>query len=221
MCHTRPDITFAVSVVSRFMHKPSVHHLGAAKRILRYVAGTANFGIRYSKVSDFRLCGYSDSDWAGCLEDRKSTSGHVFFLGSGAISWSSKKQDIVALSSSEDEYVAVTAAACQAIWLRRLLGDFGQVQEDATGIFCDNKASIAMTKNPTFHSRTKHIDIRFHFIRNLVASEKIILNYCNTNKQVADILTKSLPYAKHHYFICQMGVTNFEARGSDETASKK
>ena len=124
------------------------------------------------------------------------------------------------MSSSEAEYVAVTSAACQAIWLRRLLADFLQIQRGATEVFCDNKATIAMTKNPAFHSRTKHIDIRYHFIRKLVADEEVTLSYCSTDSQVADILTKSLPRAKHEVFRFQMGVTSFEARGSVESASK-
>ena len=146
MSHTGPDIAYALSVVSRFMHGPTKHHLGAAKRILRYVAVTIDFGIWYLNVSNFKYFGFTDSDWAGCLEDRKSTSGYMFSLGSGAISWISKKQAIVALSSSEAEYVVATASACQAVWLRRLLADFLQEQEGVTVIFCDNKATISMTK---------------------------------------------------------------------------
>ncbi|XP_043814061.1 secreted RxLR effector protein 161-like [Manihot esculenta] len=125
LSHTRPDIAFSVSVLSRFMHSPTKHHLGAAKRVLRYVAGTVNFGIWYTTVSNFKLFGYTDSDWACSLDDRKSTSGYTFSLGSGAISWSSKKHDTIALSSSETEYIAATSAACQAVWLRRVLVDLG------------------------------------------------------------------------------------------------
>lgn len=117
LCHTRPDIAFSVGVISRFMHSPSKLHLGAAKRILRYVAGTQNFGLWYSARSDFKLKGFTDSDWANSLEDRRSISGQIFFLGSCAVSWSSKKQPTAALSSSEVEYMAATASACQAIWL--------------------------------------------------------------------------------------------------------
>lgn len=203
LSHTRPDIAFPISVVSRFMHNPTKHHFGAVKRILRYVARTTDFGIWYSKKSDFRLFGFTDSDWAGCLDDRKSTSGYAFSLGSGVISWSSKKQEIVALSSSEAEYIAATASSCQAVWLKRLLADVFQEQAVGTKIFCDNKATIAMTKNPAFHSRTKHIDIRYHFIRDLVASGSIMLKHCGTNEQVADILTKALPVGKHEFFRLQ------------------
>ncbi|KAJ8503716.1 hypothetical protein OPV22_004602 [Ensete ventricosum] len=216
LTHTRPDITFSVGVVSRFMQSPSKHHLGAVKRILRYIAGTTNYGIWYSHNFKYKLFGFTDSDWAGDLDDRKSTSGNIFSLGSGAISWSSKKQATTALSTSEAEYVAATSAACQAIWLRRLLEDLHQKQIDATEIFCDNKSTIALAKNPTFHGRTKHIEIRYHFIRDLVADGAITMKYCGTDEQVADILTKSLPVKKHIYFMSQIGVCNYESRGSVE-----
>ncbi|XP_049410533.1 uncharacterized mitochondrial protein AtMg00810-like [Solanum stenotomum] len=126
LAHTRPDISYSVGVVSRFMSNPSKHHFGAAKRILHYVAGTLEYGISYSQVSNFRLLGFTDSDWGGSVDDRKSTSGNVFSLGSGAITWSSKKQVTTTLSSSEAEYIAATASACQCIWLRRILVDLNQ-----------------------------------------------------------------------------------------------
>ncbi|XP_031265470.1 secreted RxLR effector protein 161-like [Pistacia vera] len=164
LTHTRPDIAFSIGMISRFMQHPSKQHFGAAKRVLRYIAGTMDYGIWYSKVSNFRLCGFTDNDWASSLDDRRSILANVFSLGSGVITWSSKKQATTALSSSEAEYVAATSAACQAIWLRRILAELHQKQEGATTIFRDNKATISMTKNPIFHGRTKHIDIRFHFI---------------------------------------------------------
>lgn len=175
--------------------------------------------IWHKKVPDFKLVGFTDSDWAGCLDDRKSTSGYIFFLGSAPISWCSKKQVVVALSSSEAEYIAVTGAACQAVWLRRLLADLVQVQEGFNEIFCDNETTISMTNNSVFHSRTKHIDIRSHFICNLVNDKDIVLEYCNMNQEVADALKKSMSLwqkkkkksmsqAKHHFFKSQMGVAN-------------
>lgn len=214
LSHTRPDIAHSVSVVSRFMHSPSMHHLGAAKRILRYVAGTPDYGVWYSSVDNFKLQGFTDSDFAGSVDDRKSTSGQVFFLGSGAVSWSSKKQDTVALSSSEAEYIAATSSACQATWLRKILADFGQNQIGATDIYCDNKSAIAMSRNPAFHSRTKHIDVRYHFIRDLIMKGEVQLKHVGTSQQVADIMTKSLTQGKHEYFRLKLGVTSFEARGS-------
>lgn len=221
LTHTRPDIAFSIGVISRFMQNPTKHHLGAAKRILRYVAGTINYGIWYTPVSKLKLCGFTDSDWASSLDDRKSTSASVFSLGSGAVTWSSKKQATTALSSTEAEYVAATSAACQAIWVRRILADLHQQQEDATDIFCDNKATIAMTKNPAFHGRTKHIDIRLHFIRDLVANKEIELTYCSTHEQVADVMTKSLPRDKFIYFRSRLGVCDFESRESVERMIQK
>ncbi|KAG6388774.1 hypothetical protein SASPL_150210 [Salvia splendens] len=132
LTHTTPGIAFPVSVVLRYMHNPTKQHLGAARRILRYVAGTVKFGIWYTKVSDFKLAGYTDSDWAGCLDDRKSTSGNIFSLGFGAVTWSSKKQDTIAPSSSEAEYAAATSATRQALWLQKLLTDFPLDHNDAT-----------------------------------------------------------------------------------------
>ena len=159
---TRPDIVFGVGLLSRFI--PRDYHLQGAKRILRYIKGTLTDGIFYANNDDVKLVGYTDSDWAGDLETRKSTSGYAFHLGSGAVSWSSKKQPVVALSTAEAEYIAATSCATQAVWLRRILEVMHQKQNTPTEIFCDNKSAIALSKNPVFHGRSKHIDIRFHKI---------------------------------------------------------
>eukprot|EP00253_Pinus_taeda_P028689 PITA_28689 len=159
---TRPDIMLVVSLISRFMEMPKEAHWQAAKRILRYVKGTKRFGILYNVSERSDLVSYTDSDWARSVDDRKSTSGYLFHMGSGAISWASKKQPIVALSTAEAEYVAATAAACQAVWMRRMLWSLGQEHAKATVIFCDNSSAIALSKNSVFHKRTKHIDTRFH-----------------------------------------------------------
>ena len=206
LTHSRPDIMFAVSLISRFMHKPSRQHMGAAKRVLRYIRGTLSFGLRYQKVRNCKLISYTDSDWAGCADDRKSTSGYAHSFGSGVISWASKKQQTIALSSSEAEYMAATSAACQTVWLRRILADLKEKQDEATIMFCDNKSTIAMTKNPVFHGRTKHIEIRHHFIRELVAKKEIKLEYRSTEEQVADIFTKALSREKFFKFRKMLGV---------------
>ncbi|GKC26312.1 integrase [Tanacetum coccineum] len=210
LTHTRPDLTYAVGIVSRFMHCPSKQHFGAAKRILRYIAGTTSYGIWYSRKEKFELVGYSDSDWAGEKEDMKSTSGNCFTLGSGVVSWASKKQATVALSSTEAEYVAATKAACQAIWLRRMLSDLNQTQNGATTIFC------AMTRNRVPHYRTKHIAIKHHFIRELVAERQVELEFCRTDQQLADLFTKSLSRGKFEEFRDKLLTSNFESRGSVE-----
>ncbi|KAJ4751816.1 polyprotein [Rhynchospora pubera] len=216
LTQTRPDIAYSVGAVSRFMQKPTKQHMGAAKRILRYIAGTLTHGLWYTATKIPILVGFSDSDWAGCVEDRRSTSGHAFFFGNSAISWSSKKQTTVALSSSEAEYNAVTTAACQGVWLRRLLAEMSQEQKKATDVFCDNQSTIAIAKNPVHHNRTKHIDIRMHFIRELIEKGEIKLEYIGTEYQVADILTKALALKKFEYCRSMIGVGVFESRGHVE-----
>jgi hypothetical protein len=144
---TRPDIMYAASLVSRFMESPKDSHWKMVKRILRYVAGTLNFLLWYTKSYSNQLSGYTDSDFAGSLDDRKSTSGHVFQLGTNLISWASKKKPIVSISSTEIEYVATTSASCQAVWLRRILKDMSHTENDPTPIFCDNASAISLSKN--------------------------------------------------------------------------
>ena len=147
------------------------------------------------------------------MDDRKSISANVFTLGSGAITWSSKKQATTALSTTEAEYIAVNAAACQAVWLRRLLGELQLKQWEATHLLCDNKSTIFLTKNPALHSRTKHIDLRFHYIRDLVSNGEVLIDHCKTEVQLADILTKALPKEKFTYLRHCLGVSKFELRG--------
>ena len=190
---TRPDIVYGVGLVSRYMETPRESHWLAAKRILRYIRGTLNYGLFYNFGEDAKLFGYSDSDWGGDQDERKSTTGYVFFLGSTAFSWTSKKQSIVALSSCEAEYVAVASTVCEAIWLRNLLKSVCHPQVESTVIHVDNVSAIKLAKNPVQHGRSKHIDTRFHFLRDHVKQKTIELVYCHTKEQVADIFTKPLP----------------------------
>jgi hypothetical protein len=140
----------------------------------------------------FELVGWSDSDYAGDLNDRKSTSGYVFMLGTGVVSWSSKKQPIVTLSTTEAEYVAAAACACQCIWMRSVLEHLQVKQGEGTVILCDNSSSIKLSKNPVMHGRCKHIDVRFHFLRNLVKDGIVELRHCKSEDQIADLMTKPL-----------------------------
>ena len=208
LTHTRPDIVYSVNLISRFMHEPSKLHYAAAKRILRYLQGTKKFGIKYKKENNCKLIGYTDSDWAGSIDDRKSTSGYVFCLGSNVIAWSSKKQKTIALSSAEAEYIAATDATCEAVWLRRILSDMEHIEEGPTVIYCDNMSAIAMSKNPVFHGRTKHIELRHHFIRDMVQNGEIQLEFVNTKEQLADIMTKAVAAEKFSQFHEAMKITN-------------
>ncbi|KAL0387727.1 UNVERIFIED_CONTAM: Retrovirus-related Pol polyprotein from transposon RE2 [Sesamum radiatum] len=210
---TRPDIMFATCLLSRFMQSPSQVHYAAAKRILRYLRGTKDFGIWYKSTNDAKLVGYTDSDWAGSVDDMKSTSGYTFSLGSGIFSWASKKQATVAQSSAEAEYIAAAATSNQAIWLRRILEDIGEKQEEPTTIYCDNKSAIAITKNPVQHSRTKHIDIKYHSLREATTRGEIELKYCSTEEQLADIFTKALPRNKFEELCMKIGVYHKHIKG--------
>ena len=193
MLGTHPDIAFAVSACSRYLANPGEPHIKAVKRIMRYLRGTINLKLTFHGALE-PLLGYTDSDWAGDVATRRSTAGYVFNIGSGAISWSSKRQTVVALSSCEAEYMGETQATKEAIWLRSLLKELlGKEEPAATIIYGDNQGAIALAKNPQFHARTKHITIQHHFVREKQTEGKVDLQYIPTEQQVADGLTKALP----------------------------
>ncbi|CAL9014556.1 unnamed protein product [Prunus brigantina] len=188
----------------------------AAKRILRYVKGTQSDGIFYSANCPVKLVGYTDSDWAGDVERAKSTSGYAFHIGSGVISWSSKKQQVVALSSTEAEYIAATNSATRAVWLRQLLGALHHEQKSPTTIYCDNNSAIALARNPVFHGRTKHIHVKFHYIRDLVNDKVVEVQYCPTGEQIADIFTKGLKIDVFMKLKKMMGMESLDELGLRE-----
>ncbi|CAL5420691.1 unnamed protein product [Camellia sinensis] len=181
---TRPDIMHGVSLISRYMEHPTELYLLAAKRIFRYLKGTTDFGILYKKGEQSGLIGFTDSDYASDSNDRKSTSGYIFTMGSGVISWLSRKQPIVTLSTTEAEFVAVASCACQAIWLRRLLETLQHPHNGSTPIYCGNSSTIKLSKNPVLHGRSKHIDVRYHFLRDLVKDETLDLKHCRSADQL-------------------------------------
>ena len=204
---TRPDIAFAVQNLSQFTSNPGPEHWQAVKRVFRYLSGTRGHQLTYgAHESSTEVIGYSDADWASNPNDRKSISGYVFMLGGGAITWSSKKQNVVALSSAEAEYVAETHAAKEAIWLRHLLDFMGFTQTNPTIIWADNQAAIKLTQNATFHARTKHIDTRLHFLRDKVNDNSIVYDYVPTQQNIADVFTKGLPKQTHRGFAEDIGV---------------
>lgn len=175
------------------MEKPASDHYGAVKHLLRYVAGTLDHGCAYEHGEGaLWLTGYSDSDHAGDTDDRKSMTGVIFFLGKSPVSWQTQKQRVVALSSCEAEYMAATAVACQGIWLGRLLGEMLNKEAARPKLFIDNKSAISLAKNPVFHDRSKHIEIRYHFIRECVEQGRVDIDYVRTSDQLADTLTKAL-----------------------------
>ncbi|KAM1746060.1 hypothetical protein ACFX11_012725 [Malus domestica] len=214
---TRPDIMYASSLLARFMHCPTSKHVGTAKRVLRYIKGTLDYGLEYVKGKNSMLIGFCDSDWSGSIEDSKSTSGYAFSFGSGVFSWASVKQNCVALSTAEAEYISASEATTQAIWLRFVLEDFGEFQTEATPVHCDNTSAIAITKNSVFHQKTKHINRRYHFIKDALKDGIIDLVYCPTNEQLADIFTKPLPKDRFNYLRSMLGVKSAQdLKGSVE-----
>jgi hypothetical protein len=191
MVCTRPDISHAVSMVSRYMHDPGRGHWDAVKWILRYIKGTVDVGLVYER--DHRgkqeCTGYVDSDYAGDLDKRRSTTGYVFTLSQAPISWRCTLQSTVALSTTEAEYMAMTEAMKEAIWLQGLLDDLG-VEQDFLQVRCDSMSVIYLAKNQVYHARTKHIDVRYHFVRDVLDDGDILLVKIHTNDNPADMLTK-------------------------------
>ncbi|KAG8472606.1 hypothetical protein CXB51_034394 [Gossypium anomalum] len=208
----RPDIMFTVGLLSRFMHCCNVQYFQAAKQVLRYIKGTLSHGLLFSKAEELKLKGYTDSDWAGSKDDMKSTSGYAFTLGSVMVCWSLKKQSLVAQSTAEAKYVAAASAVNQAIWLRKILADLNLFQEEATEILCNNKSAVAIAKNPVFHGRTKHFDIKLHVIREMEQACEIKLVHCNSEDQIADILTKGLGASRFNKLRKLMGVCSMELK---------
>ena len=191
---TRPDIAAALGILSQYMADPSYDHWLGIKRLLRYIKGTLIYGLNFvAHENDDDLYGFADANWAGDVDTRRSISGYVFMVANGVISWSSKKQSTVAKSTTEAEYVALSQATQEAIWLRRLLSDLGCKADGPTLINEDNQGAIEIARNPKFHNRTKHIDTNYHFIREKIVSKEIKVEYCSTHDMIADIMTKGLP----------------------------
>jgi len=190
---TRPDIDYAVQQVCLHMHDPREPHLVALKRILRYLQGTLDLGLLLRPSTSSDLVVYTDADWVGCPDTRKSTSGYAVFLGDNLISWSSKRQSTVSRSSAEAEYRAVANGVAEATWLRQLLQELRAPLRRATLVYCDNISAVYMTFNPVQHQRTKHIEIDLHFVRERVAVGDLRVLHVPTSSQYADIFTKGLP----------------------------
>ncbi|GJX15547.1 copia protein [Tanacetum coccineum] len=188
----RPDIVFAVCMCARYQAKPTDKHLHAIKRIFRYLKGTIHMGLWYPKDSGFTLKAFADADYAGCQDTRTSTSGSAQFLGDRLVSWYSKKQKSTAISTTEAEYIALSGCCAQVLWMRSQLSDYGFVLNKIP-LYCDNQSAIALCCNSIQHSRSKHVDIRHHFIKEQVERRVVELYFVETKYQLADFFTKALP----------------------------
>jgi histone deacetylase 1/2 len=192
---TRPDLSFAVNKVCQFIQSPTSVHWVAVKRILRFVKGTVDEGLKIQRSRNILLSGFSDADWAGCPDDRRSTSGFAVFLGTNLVSWSSRKQVTVSRSSTEAEYKAIANVTAEIIWIQSLLRELGVFLRDRPRLWCDNLGATYLTTNPMFHARTKHIEVDFHFVREQVTRKAMEVRFISSKDQVADILTKPLSRA--------------------------
>ena len=204
---SRPDIMFSTCLCARFQANPKGSHLIVVKRIFKYLKGTPNLGILYHKGTGFDLIGYKDSDFAGCKIDRKSTSGSCQFLGRRLVSWYSKKKHSMSTSTAEAEYIAAGSCCAKIILIRNQLRDYGLLLNKIP-IFCDNTSAIAISNNPVQHSRTKHIDIRYHFIREHVMNGTVELHFVSTEQQLADIFTKPLNEVTFSRLVYELGMLN-------------
>ncbi|KAH9669014.1 hypothetical protein KPL70_021617 [Citrus sinensis] len=207
MVCTRSDIAYAVSVVSRYLSCPGKVHWNAVKWIMRYLKGSSTCGLLYGKTKSDKIevMGFVDSDFAGDLDKRKSTSGYMFVLNSCLISWKSSLQSVVALSSTEAEFIATTEAVKEAMWLRGLLNELWLSQKTVQ-VFCDNQSAIHLVKNQMYHERTKHIDVKLQFIRDEVGKGTVVVSKIHTSVNPADALTKSLPTTKFEFCVNLMGI---------------
>ncbi|GJU09081.1 retrovirus-related pol polyprotein from transposon TNT 1-94, partial [Tanacetum coccineum] len=205
---SRPDLQFAICMCARYQARPTEKHLNAVKRIFRYLKGTVHRGLWYPKDSSIALTAFADADHAGCQDTRRSTSGSMQLLGDRLVSWSSKRQKSAAISSTEAEYIALSGCCAQILWMRSQLTDYG-FGFNKIPMYCDNKSAIALCCNNVQHSRSKHIDIRFHFIKEHVENGVIELYFVNTEYQLTDIFTKALGRKRIEFLINKLGMRSF------------
>ena len=208
---TRPYLSYATQQLSQFISDPRDIHLQAAHRVLRYIKSSPGAGLFFPSVSDLQLKCFSDSDWASCVDSRRSVTGFAIFLGDSLISWKAKKQPTVSRSSSEAEYRALACCTCEIQWLIYLLNDFEISHFDPALLYCDNQSAIQIANNPTFHERTKHIDLDCHLVREKIQSKLIHLLPVRSADQLADVFTKPLHPARFHYLISKLGMKNIHA----------
>lgn len=209
---TRPDIAYLVGMLGRYLSNPGMDHWRAAKRVMRYLQRTKEYMLTYRRLDQLELIGYSDSDFAGCQDSRRSTSGYIYLLAGGAISWRSAKQTLVTSSTMEAEFVACYEASNQGIWLRNFVTGLRVLDgiERPLKIFCDNKSAVLYSNNNRSSTKSKYIDIKFLVVKEKVQSGQISIEHIGTNSMIADLLTKGLPPKVFHEHTAHMGVVSFE-----------
>ena len=218
MVISRPDIAYATGILSQFIQNPGYVHWEGVKRIITYLNTTKNYWLTFGGTTKTLVKGYSDADWAS-QKDQHLISGYVFFLGCGVIMWSSKKQYIITLLSTESEYIAQTHAAKEPLWLCSFVNDMRGEKDKPLGLNCNNQGAIVLTKDNKFHSQMKHINLQFHFIREAVEDNKLSITYVPTKENVVNIFTKVLARPKFKGFVERLGLR--EVKGSEERTTTK
>ena len=206
LCHTRPDISYAVSVVSRYMHDPRTGHMDAVYRILRYLKSSPRKGLWFKRNQHLDVEGYCDADWASNIDDRRSTSGYCVFVGGNIVSWRSKKQEVVARSTAEAEYRAMALALSEMIWMKNLMAELKLLRNNTMVLNCDNISAMNIANNLVQHDRTKHIEIDRFFIKEKLDSNTLKLKYVKSSEQLADCLTKGLDPSENVIMCNKMGM---------------
>ena len=219
---TCPDLSFAVNKACQFMQQPTTSHFLAVKQILRYLKGTIHEGVQLTTSDSFQIQAYTDVDWTGSPDDRRSASAYCLFLGNSLISWSATKQKVVSRSSAESEYRALAIATAEVIWTQALLKELCIPQDDSPTLWCDNESANYIATNSVFHARTKHVEIDLHFVRDRVVQKQLVLHHISTEHQIADLLTKHLPSSRFLLLRSKLCVLPkpFRLRGNDKQKTK-
>ena len=207
---TRPDIAYAVGVLGRYQSNPGVDHWRAAKKVMRYLQGTKDYMLMYRQTDNLDLVGYSNADFAGCVDSRKPTSGYIFIMAGGAVSWRSDKQTLIATFTMEAEFVSCFQATSQGVWLKSFISGLRVMDSISRPlkIFCDNSAAVFLAKNNKSGSRSKHIDIKYLAIREHVKEKKVVIEHISTELMIADPLTKGMPPMKFKDHVDRMGIVS-------------
>jgi hypothetical protein len=209
---SRPDITFAVNLVSRFLNCYKQVHWNAIKKIFKYLKDSKDYGLCYKNTTQpSEVTGYSDADYANDPDSRRSVTGYVFLNSEAAVTWSSQRQQTIALSTTESEFMAACAATKEAIWIKLLLSDIGEYKQHMLCLHLDNQSAISVIKNVNFHKRCKHIDVKYHFIKEKYHQKIIALKHVSSENQFADIFTKALAKDKFHFLRSKLGMCSYSS----------